>query len=162
GLPAPTVDESGPHRASIGLGVALAVPVVAYATINYAKFRTLFSLPASRQVLYTPISASRRAALAANGNNLFGVNLVPTALRQDFGRDGIRFHQLVALGTFPPLAHVVGNARFDTIDNSASITATMPLLVVLGIVGLVCVVRGGALAPGVPGPAVLRAPVLGA
>jgi hypothetical protein len=145
-----------------GLAVAFAVPVVAYAAVNYAKFRTLFSLPASRQILYTPISASRRAALAANGNSLFGVKLVPTTVVHYLRPDGIRFQQLFPFVTFPPPAHVIGNARFDTIDASASLTATMPALTVLAIIGLVCVARARRPAPQAPGLAVLRAPVLGA
>jgi len=161
GLPART-DDAEKRGGSIGLAVAFFVPVVAYASINYAKFRTLFSLPASRQILYTPISASRRAALAANGNNLFGFKLVPTTVLQYLRPDGLRFQQLFPFVTFPPAAHVIGNARFDTIDASASLTATMPALTVLGIIGLVCVVRGRARRPESPSLAVLRAPVLGA
>lgn len=163
GLPVRTAGE-GRAGGPADLAVAFAVPVVAYAAVNYAKFRTLFSLPASRQILYTPISASRRAALAANGNSLFGVKLVPTTVVQYFRPDGIRFQQLFPFVTFPPPAHVIGNARFDTIDASASVTATMPALTVLAIIGLVCVARARTrtLAPEAPGLAVLRAPVLGA
>lgn len=144
---------------AVPLGVAFAVPVVLYAAVNWAKFGSLYALPLDRQ-LFTAMSASRRAALDANGGSLFGVRFLPTTLLQYLRPDAIRPWPLFPWLTFPPAATVVGDVRFDTIDLASSLPASMPLLCVLALVGIPRVVRGGRVSDG-PGPARLRALVVG-
>src|SRR3954471_13438427 len=93
-----------------GLAFAFAVPVVLYAGVNYAKFHTLFTVPANRQILFH--NAARDAALAANGNSLFGVKFAPTALVQFLRPDTIRVTSLFPWISFPPAATVIGDVRF--------------------------------------------------
>jgi hypothetical protein len=140
------------------LGIAVAVPVVLYAGVNYAKFGSLLSVPANRQILYK--NPARAAALAANGNSLFGVKFVPTTLVQFLRPDGLRITSLFPWISFPAPAHVFAGAKFDTIDLSASLTASTPALIVLAVIGLVGVLRPRV--TGGPTLASLRGPVLGA
>ncbi|HEX5095658.1 MAG TPA: hypothetical protein VFX21_06595 [Acidimicrobiia bacterium] len=147
-------------RAARNLAVATVVPFGAYAAVNYAKFHSLFSVPLDRQIRYVAVNESRRAALADNGGSLFGLKFVPTTLGQYLRPDGIRVNSVFPWVSFPPRASIIGNATFDTIDLSSSVTACMPALAVLALVGLVAVVRArGRDAPNV---AVLRAPIAGA
>ncbi len=138
------VDEAAVASRWIPALVAAAlVPVVLYAWINYVKFHTLFSLPLTRQV-FTSVSVSRRAALAANGGSLFGVKFIPTALLEYLRPDRLSIHRLFPFLGFPGPAAVVGHVRYDTLDWSSSATATMPALVATGVLGLIVVfVRPG-------------------
>lgn len=140
------------------LAVAAAIPVLLYAGVNYAKFGTAFSVPANRQILYK--NPDRTAALAANGNSLFGVKYVPTTLVHFLRPDGLRITSVIPWVSFPPRAHALAGAKFDTIDLSASVTATMPALVILAAVGLIGLLRPRA--TGGPTLASLRGPALGA
>jgi hypothetical protein len=138
--------------------IAWTVPACAYMAVNYAKFQTLIRVPADRQILYS--NESRTAALAATDNTMFGPEYAWTMLAQSLRPDGIRFTSLFPWVSFPPRAPVFANATFDTIDVSASLTATMPLFFVLSIIGLVGIVL--ARTRDHPTLACLRLPVLGA
>ncbi len=155
GLP----DDARGLAMAIPLGIAVAVPIVLYAGVNFAKFGTLFSLPLDQQY-FSQINAARRAALAANGGSLFGAKFLPTTLVQFLRPDALRVDGLFPWIAFPPRAHVFGGATFDTLDMSSSVPASMPALTVLALFGL-----GGAVRPpatGGPSLRVLRAPVVGA
>jgi len=155
GLPQRFADSAVRLRLAIGV----AVPVIAYAAINYARFGTLFSIPLDRQQ-FTQVNAVRQAALAANGGSLFGLKFVPTTLLAVLRPDAFRFDALIPWINFPPPATVIGGVTFDTLDVSSSLPASMPALVLLAIVGLAALVRPPA--TGAATLAVLRAPVVGA
>ena len=123
-----------------GLTLATAVPVVLYAVVNEIKFRTLFSLPLTRQV-YTADNAHRRAVLAANHGSLFGLEYIPTGLLAYLRPDALRFSQLFPFVTFPGPATLVGHVIYDTRDWSSSAPVTMPALMITAVIGLVALVR---------------------
>jgi hypothetical protein len=135
GAPSP-VSVTGRVTFALPLLASTVLPVAAYAWINEVKFGSLFGLPLQRQV-YTAIDAHRRLVLRANHGSLFGLKYVATALLQYLRPDALAFQPLFPFVRFPPQAHVVGHVIYDTRDYSSSATTTMPLLVVLGIVGLV-------------------------
>ncbi len=141
------------------LSCCILVPLLLYVAINEVKFHTLFSLPLEKQA-FSAASASRQAALAANGGSLFGVKFIPTALVQYLRPDALSFHRLFPWVGFPGAAAVVGNVRFDTLDWASSAPATMPVLVGTGLVGLFGAFRRGSRRP--VGVEAVRAPLAGA
>jgi hypothetical protein len=143
------------------LAGAVAIPVALYVYVNETRFGRLLTIPYNEQI-YTQLSAFRRHVLAANGGSLLGLKFVPTQLLQLLRPDALRFQSLFPWVTFPRATTVVGHATFDTLDWSSSISSSMPLLAVLGLVGIgVLVSRRRRHGAGDPVNAV-RAPLLGA
>lgn len=140
-----------------GLALACAVPVVLYVAINFVKFHTLFSLPLDKQV-FTPLSPSRQAALAANGGSLFGAKFIPTGLLAYLRPDALSVGRLFPFFNFPGPATVLGHVRYDTLDFASSVTDTMPVLFLLGLVGLGATFRPRSH----PRLGLLRLPMIGA
>ncbi len=152
GLP----EVASPGRWALGFLAAAAVPVALYMAINEVKFGTLVSLPLNKQV-FTMVNRNRQITLADNGGSLFGLKFVPTALVQYLRPDALRFSPLFPFVAFPPPATVLGGVHYDTVDFASSITASMPVAGVLGVVGLAGVLTGR------HGPIrALRLPVVGA
>jgi len=117
------------------------VPVVLYAAVNVAKFGSVAGTPPYDLQDRLVALPTRQAALAANHGSLFGVRYAPTILLDYLRPDGLRLDRLFPWVTFPPPAHVVGGAVFESINPSASLTASSPLLVALAIIGVVAVAR---------------------
>jgi hypothetical protein len=116
--------------------VALAVPCALYAWMNWSRFGTVFSVPWSKQLLVT-LDARHRAALGANGGTYFGLKFLPTTLLQYMRPDALGSSGLYPWLTFPRFhPPVIGSAVFDTIDVSTSVPASMPVLTVLGAIGV--------------------------
>lgn len=159
GLDAPArwlaVPDSAGTNAMIGwLAAAVAVPVVLYAYVNYSRFGTFFGLPLDKQV-YSRFNLARRHALADNGGSLFGLKFLPTQLLQILRPDALRLDGLFPWIRFSGPATVIGDVTFDTRSWASSIPATMPVLTLLGLGGIVVVARR-------TGAALIRAPVLAA
>lgn len=132
------------------------MPLALYVALNEVKFGTPASLPFDRQVV-TVYSPGHRAVLAANDGTLVGSQFIPTNVVQYFRPDAIRFSGSFPWVAFPGPAEVLGSVRFDWVTPASSVPASMPFLTVLGLVGIVALLR--------PRRAsqlrALRAPVLG-
>jgi hypothetical protein len=127
-----------------GLVAACLAPVALYALVNEAKFGTLFSIPFDHQAV-NAIVPQRAAVLAANGGTLQNVRALPTNLLQYLRPDAVQLDAAwpwVRLPSWRP--SVIGDVRYDLLDHTSSVTAAMPLFVVLGLGGLVAMVRAGA------------------
>lgn len=124
----------------LAAGAAVAVPVVAFVSVNVVKFETPYSLPLDRQV-FSRFDENRQAALRDNGGSLFGPAFVPTTLTHYARPDGLRVTSRFPYVQFPDGADVIGDVTFDTIDRAGSVPATMPAATVLAVVGAVTVVR---------------------
>jgi hypothetical protein len=123
------------------LGGAVVVPLAVYAAFNVAKFGTLFSVPYDHQAA-NAVVPERAAILAANDGTLVNVSALPTNLWQYLRPDAFRLDGAwpwVRLPTWRPT--VFGDLRYDMLDFTSSVTATMPLLFVLAIAGIVAMVR---------------------
>jgi hypothetical protein len=147
------------RRATGWLALALAIPLVLYAYVNYAKFGTLFGLPFDSQFV-TRVNAEHRRVLDANGGSLFGLQFLPTNLLQYLRPDAIRFPALWPWVRFPGPATIIGDVQYDRITPTTSVVAAMPLHTVLAIVGFVA-----SLSPRRAREtqiSVLRAPLIGA
>ena len=140
--------------------VATVAPLATYATINWIKFRTLFSIPFWGQG-FTILDPKRQAFLEANDGTLFGLKFVPTTLLHYLRPDAISLTRTFPFVDFPAKATRVGGVEFDLIDYSSSIPSSMPLLTLLAIAGAVVLLRARPLGPGL-GAASLRGPVIGA
>jgi hypothetical protein len=128
-------------RPALPIALAAAVPVALYVAVNLAKFGTLFSVPLDQQVAST-FDRNRRAALQANGGSLFNVEYLASTLVQYFRPDAIRGWHLFPFLDFPAgRPDVLLGVRFDKLDRSSSVVATMPGLVVLAVVTAVATLR---------------------
>ena len=125
---------------AIGAVVAAAVGAFVHVGLNEAKFRTLFDLPADRQLL-TLQSPARAAWFAGNHGSFFSTRFLPTTVVQYLRPDTIRFERLLPNIRFGPLAHVFGSYPLETNTPSASLTASATLLVVLAVIGVVALLR---------------------
>ena len=154
---APRADGTLPVLAP---GLAAFVPVAVYATVNYIKFGTLFSIPFWSQG-FTLQDEQRRQFLAVNDGTLFGMKWVPTTVVQYTRPDALRFTSQFPFVDFPPAPRPFSGVVFDLADYSSSLPSSMPLLAVLAAVGVFVLLRtrGG---PSGTGVAALRGPTLGA
>jgi len=149
-----------PRRSyAIPLLVAVLVPIALYCYVNYAKFETLFNVPLDRQA-HNFLEPARVEVLRSNRNSFLNPAAIPTNLLQQARPDAIGFDGLFPWVTFPSRrATVLGGVRFDVIDRASSVTATMPALVALSVLGLAGIVRARGRRAGL---AVLQVPLLGA
>jgi hypothetical protein len=129
-----------PGRFGVGLVAAMAIPVVLYVAINEIKFGTLFSIPLNRQVA-TLTNAHQQAVLAANGGSLFGLKFLPTNLLQFARPDALTLTRLFPWVFFPGKALVLGHLLYDLRDWTSSVPASMPVLFLLAVLGVVSVFR---------------------
>ncbi len=131
-------DPSPSLRLLVG---AVALPVVSYAILNWLKFRTLFTVPFEKQG-FTLLDPDRQAMLAQNGGSLFGWKFLPSNLLQYWRPDMIDVSTTFPFIDFPHRRMTfIGNPVYDLVDLTAGIPATMPVLVLLGVIGVVAAVR---------------------
>jgi hypothetical protein len=152
-------DDVALRRVLPFVALAVVLPIGLYAAVNHAKFGTPFSVPFEQQFL-ARLSENHRLALAANDGGMFGVQYLPTTIRSYFGPDPLQLSSLLPWVAFPASRDVIGDAVFAYRLPTASLPVSMPLLVVLALVGL-----AGSVASrraGTPMLAALRAPVVGA
>ena len=152
------VDERPPRSLLFPLFLAMAIPVVLYAYVNYSK-----SEPCSR--FPTTTSSRMRPELDIggcskhNGGSFFSVKFLPTTALQYARPDAVAFRSLFPWVTVGSPSPTIGNVMNEW-TYSSSYTACMPALTALGVIGFV-----GLLRPrrnGSSSVAALRAPVIGA
>jgi hypothetical protein len=142
------------------VALAIAIPVVIYAYVNYAKFGSLFGLPVDKQdILFR--RPERRAALSVS-HSLFSLRYAPSNLLQYLRPDAIGFDRLFPWVTFSSRPHIIGDVPYDNIEPSASILAVSTILIVLAALGAVAAIQAPRTAPGKPTAAALRLPILAA
>jgi len=138
---APTRSKSEHGSYTGWLAAAAVTPLALYAVVNYAKFRTLFSVPFYDQE-FSMVDPGRKAFLAANHGTLFGPQFVPTTVLAYLRPDALRFTSLfpfVDFSKFP--GTIIGNVQFDLFDRTSSLPSSVPFLFVLGLVGFVALFR---------------------
>ncbi|MBK5287853.1 MAG: hypothetical protein JJE46_05230 [Acidimicrobiia bacterium] len=138
---------------------AVTAPILAYTYVNYARFGSLLSVPWRRQVLFS-INADSRAPLDANNGTYFGIKYLPTTLLQYLRPDALARNSLLPWVTFPRGRPTVIGHTVMALDVSSSVTASMPALAILTIIGIVAAlsVRFAR----TPNARLLRIPLLGA
>jgi hypothetical protein len=109
--------------------------------VSWVKFGGLFDVPYGSQ-FFTRASAHRRAFLAANGGTLFNVKFVPSTLLAYLRPDALRFGWVFPFVTLPSVpARAVAGVVLDQSYRTTSVPASMPLLVLLGVWGVVSAFR---------------------
>ncbi|HEX4685441.1 MAG TPA: hypothetical protein VH228_01575 [Nocardioides sp.] len=119
--------------------LAGAVPLVLSIALNEYKFGTVYIFPLQDQV-WTFLNEHRREALAANGGGLTGPQFFTTSFMAYLRLDGIRFVDYFPFVTLPAhAAPAYGGAFIDQSYRTGSVTAFMPLLMLMFLVALVAV-----------------------
>ncbi len=117
---------------AVGAGVLASI-------VNWLKFGTVAGLPLQDYTAFHYLHES-----AINGGRYFALLYFPTDVLAYLTPTGIHLSRLfpyITLPEGPPVA--VGGVHFDNIGRTTSVTASMPLLVLLGGVGIVGVCRRG-------------------
>jgi hypothetical protein len=117
------------------------IPLAVGCAINWVKFGSPFGLPMAAQV-WTKIDAHRRQVLAANGGSVFSPSFVPSTVWAYLQPMGLRLTPVFPFITLPstPAAEVNG-ATLDVSYRTASLPASVPLLFLLGVWGIVTAFR---------------------
>ena len=128
-------DEVATPGAARLLPVAIATPVLAYATVNFIKFRTLFSVPFDAQQ-FTRLDPTRQEMLEAAGGSLFNLRFLPPNALQYWRPDMLGFSSRWPWITFPQKPPATfGAPPYDLLDLTAGVPIAMPALVSLGAIG---------------------------
>ena len=133
------------RRWSIPILLAGGIPLVIGCAVNYAKFGVPFNVPITEQV-WSQVNGYRKRFLAANHNSEVGTAFIPTDLLTYLRPDSLSFSNVfpyITLPTTPPNA--VGGVLFDKLYRTSSVPASMPLLFLLSLWGLVTAFRPKAL-----------------
>jgi hypothetical protein len=131
--------RGGPERRRWALPLLL-VALVALAigcAIDLARFGVLFGYPESEQNLYKAFDFA-----AVNHGHHYGLTFVPSTLLEYLSPTNLHIARtlpFISLPTFP--THLPGNAKLFNHGNTASATASMPLLVLAALWGVVAAFR---------------------
>lgn len=133
------------------------VPALASVAYNWMKFGHPYLFPLENQI-WTQVNAHRREALQVNGGTITGPQFFETTFINYFRPDGIRFVDYFPYITLPAEpARAFGDAFLDQSYRTGSVTAFMPLLILLSLTALAVLVRRHA----TPAIAALRWPAFG-
>jgi hypothetical protein len=125
------------------LVLAGAVPLAAGIAYNYVKFHHPYLFPLEDQV-WTQLNAHRREALRVNGGTITGPQFFTTSLVNYFRPGGIRFVDYFPWITLPGHpARAYGGAFIDQSYRTGSVTAFMPLFLLLTVGALPVLFRPG-------------------
>lgn len=114
---------------------AVLVPAVSYMYVNWSRFGSFFTVPWSRQVLFSLDAAARRP-LAANGGSYFSLKFVPTTFLAYLRPDALSRNSLFPWVTFPRSHPPVIGKVLVVLDLTSSVPASMPALTLLAVVGI--------------------------
>ena len=133
----------GPERRPAWRLVALAggVPLAVAVLYNQLKFDHPYLFPLQDQV-WTSVNQHRRDALAVNGGTITGPQFFLTSLVNYFRPDGVRFVDYFPWVTLPGQpAKAYGGVYLDQFYRTGSVTAFMPLLLLLSLASLPLLLR---------------------
>ncbi|MGK2958303.1 MAG: alpha-(1-_3)-arabinofuranosyltransferase domain-containing protein [Acidimicrobiales bacterium] len=123
------------------LGVAPLIPLGLYVLVNFVKFQTLFSVPFAYQG-FTLVDPTRQQMLAANNGTLFGLKFIPTTLWHYIDPTALSISRRFPFVDFPPIpGKVIGDVQFDLIDRTGSVPATLSILCLLALLGIIAILR---------------------
>ena len=126
-------------RRSGALLAVAALPLALYAYMNEVKFHTLIGVPFVRQAA-NRIYPAYRLAVHKNGGTLFAAHYAPTNLLNYLRPDALYFTSWFPWITFRP-AKVLGGTLYAGIESPTSALTTMPVLVLLAVIGIVAAFR---------------------
>jgi hypothetical protein len=118
--------------------IAVMATLGTYAGVNYAKFRTLGSMPLHYYQLY--IQAPAR--MEVTGARQIHPENIPTTLATYFGPNGFEFRRAFPWAHLASIATVIGSPSIDVVEPFSTVPASMPALTLLALVGCVPLLRG--------------------
>jgi hypothetical protein len=117
------------------------IPFLIGCAVNWVKFGIPFGVDMGSQV-FTQADQHRRDVLAAHGGRLWSPRIAPSTSWAYLRPDGLRLTPVFPFITLPAEpARAVHGAVLDQTYRTGSMTATMPLLFLLGIWGVVTAFR---------------------
>jgi hypothetical protein len=131
--------RAGGENRPWALPIAMAgiVPLAASCVVTYAKFGILLGLPVSDQIVYQSFGLRH----LGNGG-YFGFRFLPSTTLAYLQPGGLRLTPVFPFITLPSApARMVGGAMLYGSDRTASAPASMPLLVLTGLWGVVSTFR---------------------
>jgi hypothetical protein len=109
--------------------------------VNWVKFGIPFGVDMGSQI-FTKVNHHRREVLAANGGRLWSPTFVPSTAWAYLRPNGVHFTSVYPFVTLPTSpAEELGGVTLDQTYRAGSIPATMPLLFLLGLWGVVAAFR---------------------
>ncbi len=122
------------------LAVAL-IPAVVAVLLNLVKFGSPLGFSLTNQ-LYTIENAHRRYYLSTTGGKGYSIRFLPSTLLAYFGPAGIRFMPVFPFLTMPAApAAAVGGVVLEWQYRTYSVTAAMPLFLLLSAAGIAAALR---------------------
>jgi hypothetical protein len=117
------------------------VPLAITSLINMVKFGSPLGFSLTDQ-LYTFQNAHRRYYLSTTGGKGYSLRFIPSTLLAYFGPTGIRFTSVFPFITMPAApAAAVGGVVLEWQYRTYSVTASMPLFLLLSIAGVLTTLR---------------------
>jgi hypothetical protein len=117
------------------------IPWALLVVLNLAKFGHPLGFSETEQ-FWTSLDHHRQVFLAANGNDPFGLQFLPSTLTAYLRPGGLRFSSFFPYVALPPYpAPIIGHVVFDATDPTLSVPSSMPLAAVLSIWGVVTAFR---------------------
>jgi len=121
----------------MAFAAATIVPVALLVVINDAKFGSLFNVPFGHQNIITWGLATKHYAYVATLHPTFtSLTYLPTTLLAYLGPGALSVSKLFPFVNFPEQLHVVGGAQFASLGPTTSITASMPAVMALALIGI--------------------------
>jgi hypothetical protein len=125
------------RRFALPVLIAGLIPLAIGAAVTYAKFGVPFGLPMTDQI-YSKVNEYRQEFLASNNNSEVGLQFMPSALVAYLQPGGLRISSVFPYITLPANpAKAFNDVLFDRRYRTASLPASMPLLFVLALWGVV-------------------------
>lgn len=131
------------RRDAVRCVLACLPPLMAYASVNFIRFGTFFSVPFANQA-FTRLDPARQQMLEAAGGSLFNLRYIPSNLVQYLRPDMLGLSQRwpwIGFSTRRPWTST--SPPYDLVDLTAGIPAVMPVLVILTAFACTAAVRGG-------------------
>jgi hypothetical protein len=123
------------------MALVAVVPMAVVGLVNWWKLGMPFGLSEADQI-WTHINVHRQRYLAASGGSGFGLRFLPSTLTAYLQPGGVHLQAAFPWITLPTSpARTVGNVVLDNTYPTASITASMPLVTLLGAWGLITACR---------------------
>ncbi len=126
--------RAGPERKQWAFTVLLAglVSLVVGCAIDFARFNLLFGYPVSQQGIYKLFGGSH-----VNGGHIFSLHFLPTTLVTYLSPLNLRVLPVFPYLAIPALPHQIAHTSLFNSGNSSSVPASTPLLLALGIWGVI-------------------------
>jgi len=138
-----TIGRRGPENRkwALPLLATALIPILLMVIVNLVKFGQPLGFSEAEQA-WSRLDHHRQVFLAANRNDPFGLQFLPTTLAAYLGPGALHFTSVFPYVSLPQSSPtIVGHVVFDETDPTLSLLTSTPLLVVLSLWGIVTAFR---------------------